>query len=109
MSSRTVSVVLQAKVDQYHAAMAAAAKGTDDVAKAAEAAGKKVDESTKGAGLAFADLSKQVGIPQKLSDVHVAEADIPDLARDAVLDACARDNPRPLHTGNAEDIYRKLL
>ena len=77
MSSRTVSVALQAKVDQYLAAMAAAAKGTDDVAKAAEAAGKKVDESTKGAGLAFADLSKQVGISvgesagaaQKLSGV----------------------------------------
>ena len=77
MSSRTVSVALQAKVDQYLAAMSAAAKGTDDVAKAAEAAGKKVDESTKGAGLAFADLSKQVGISvgesagaaQKLSGV----------------------------------------
>ena len=77
MSSRTVSVALQAKVDQYLAAMAAAAKGADDVAKAAESAGKKVDESTKGAGLAFADLSKQVGISvgesagaaQKLSGV----------------------------------------
>ena len=36
MSSRTVSVALSARVDQYIAAMAAAAKGTDDVAKAAE-------------------------------------------------------------------------
>lgn len=80
MSSRTVSVALQAKVDQYLAAMAAAAKGTDDVAKAAESAGKKVDESTKGAGLAFADLSKQVGISvgesagaaQKLSGVSAS-------------------------------------
>ena len=77
MSSRTVSVALQAKVDQYLAAMSAAAKGTDDVAQAAESAGKKVDESIKGAGLAFTDLSKQVGISvgesagaaQKLSGV----------------------------------------
>ncbi len=68
-----------------------------------------VEQANQAAIDAVRALSKQVGIPQKLSDVHVAEADIPDLARDAVLDACARDNPRPLHTGNAEDIYRKLL
>ena len=65
MSSRTVSVALQAKVDQYLAAMSAAAKSTDDVAKAAEAAGKKADESLKPKSGLTGEWEKLQGVATK--------------------------------------------
>ena len=46
MSSRTVSVALQAKVDLFLAALAAGPKGTDDGAIAGQTAGKERDGAT---------------------------------------------------------------
>ncbi|MCL2671521.1 MAG: iron-containing alcohol dehydrogenase [Clostridiales bacterium] len=50
-------------------------------------------------------LSKLVGIPERLSDVGVTREHFARMAKMAVEDACAADNPRPLHTGNAAEIY----
>lgn len=52
-------------------------------------------------------LGKLVGIPERLRDAGVSRDSFDRMAKMAVQDACAADNPRPLHTGNAAAIYEQ--
>ncbi|MDO4543912.1 MAG: iron-containing alcohol dehydrogenase family protein [Clostridia bacterium] len=54
-------------------------------------------------------LKRSIGITQNLGELGVTEETIPLLAKQAMADACMADNPRPMHTGNVEAIYRSLL
>jgi len=63
-------------------------------------------EAAIGAVRALANL---VSIPKGLAELGVTRESIPQMAALAVADATAPDNPRPLHTGNAEELYAKAF
>lgn len=67
------------------------------------------EQYTKAAINAVEALKKSVGITESLSQLGVTEQTIPLLAKQAMEDACMADNPRPMHTGNVEAIYRSAL
>jgi lactaldehyde reductase len=52
-------------------------------------------------------LSKTVGIPEKLRDIGVKEADLPKLAVAAFGDVCTGGNPRATSAEDILEIYRK--
>lgn len=55
----------------------------------------------------LADLSRQCGIPQRLRDVGIPEAELPRLARESMkVTRLLRNNPRDLTAEDAEQIYR---
>ena len=58
---------------------------------------------------AVRDLSIQIGIPQKLSDLNVKESDIPALAQAAFNDVCTPGNPRDVVVADLEALYKKAL
>jgi len=67
-------------------------------------------EKTEGFIEALADLSQRLGLPQRLRDVGITEADLPKLARDAMKQArLLVNNPRPVSEGDALAIYRAAL
>lgn len=72
-------------------------------------ANMNAEQYTRAAVNAVEALKKSIGITQNLSDLGVTEETIPLLAKQAMEDACMADNPRPMHTGNVEAIYRSLL
>lgn len=55
------------------------------------------------------DLAGAAGLALKLSDSGVDEAALPELAADAIADAAAAHNPRPLDLAGALEIYRSAL
>jgi alcohol dehydrogenase len=57
---------------------------------------------------AIADLRRRVGITQRLSDMGVAEADLPRLAGYAVQDPCLATNPREAAPEDVEHILREI-
>jgi alcohol dehydrogenase len=77
------------------------------LAQAAEAmgipAGDRSDEATAEAVVErIDDLIRQMGLPRRLRDVGVQQADIPRLAELALDSRAVRDNPRPV--SDAEQI-----
>lgn len=52
-------------------------------------------------------LSKTVGIPEKLREIGVKEADLPRLAEAAFGDVCTGGNPRTTSVADILEIYRK--
>lgn len=52
-------------------------------------------------------LSKTVGIPEKLRDIGVKEADLPKLAVAAFGDVCTGGNPRATSVADILEIYRR--
>ena len=52
-------------------------------------------------------LSKSIGIPQKLSEVKVLEADISMLAEKAINDICTGGNPRETSKEDIENIFKE--
>ena len=52
-------------------------------------------------------LSKTVGIPEKLRDIGVKEADLPKLAVAAFGDVCTGGNPRTTSVADILEIYRR--
>jgi alcohol dehydrogenase len=51
-------------------------------------------------------LARAAGLPRRLADVGVAEAELPELAAEAALQWTGRFNPRPFDGQAAQDLYR---
>lgn len=66
-----------------------------------------VDEYRKAAVDAVAQLSKDVGIPEK--NDKVKEEDLDRLAQDAFDDACRPGNPRDTSVEELKELYRKIM
>ena len=58
---------------------------------------------------AVSKLSKDVGIPTKLSELGVKAEDIDFLAASALADACTPGNPRDVTKEEIAEIYRSIL
>lgn len=67
--------------------------------------------ATAEAGLArLTELSRACGVPQRLRDVHVPEADLPRLAREAFkIQRLLKNNPREVTESDALAIYRNAF
>ena len=66
-------------------------------------------EAAEAACTAIEDLSKLVGIPQHLSELGITEADITDLAEQAITDVCTPGNPREVTKEDIIALYHKIL
>jgi lactaldehyde reductase len=55
---------------------------------------------------AVKQLSKDVGIPEKLHEIGVKEEDLPALAQSAFDDVCTGGNPRPCTVESILEIYK---
>lgn len=58
---------------------------------------------------AIRQLSKEVGIPEKLSDLGVKDPDIELLADNAMKDACAPSNPYEPSKEEVMELFRKII
>ena len=58
---------------------------------------------------AVRQLGRDVGIPQKVSDLGVKEADIDFLADSAMADACTPGNPKDPTKEDVVALYRSML
>ncbi len=54
-------------------------------------------------------LSVEVGIPQRLSELGITEADIPALSESAFADVCTPGNPREVSVEIIAELYRAVL
>ncbi|HGF7971260.1 TPA: lactaldehyde reductase [Enterococcus faecium] len=54
-------------------------------------------------------LSKAVGIPATISELGVKEADIPEIAEDALRDVCTPGNPRETTVEEIIALYQSLM
>jgi len=68
-----------------------------------------IAEARKAAVAAVETLSKDVGIPARLSEVGVKAEDIPALAEAAFADVCTGGNPRDTSIPDIEALYRSIL
>ena len=64
------------------------------------------DEYRKAAINAVRQLSKDVGIPEKLHNIGVQEKDLVSLSQDALKDVCTGGNPRNCTAEDILEIYR---
>lgn len=71
--------------------------------------GMSVDEAAEAACEAIEALSKEVGIPQHLTDLGITEEDIPALADQAITDVCTPGNPREVTRDDIVALYHKVL
>ena len=78
-------------------ARAMGVKGVDDMSQ---------DEYRKAAINAVRQLSKDVGIPEKLHTISVQEKDLLSLSQDALNDVCTGGNPRDCTAEDILEIYR---
>ena len=78
-------------------ARAMGVKGVDDMSQ---------DEYRKAAINAVRQLSKDVGIPEKLHTIGVQEKDLLSLSQDALNDVCTGGNPRDCTAEDILEIYR---
>ena len=97
-------------VMEYNAESAAAPKYRD-IARAmgVDTAGMSVEEGVAAAVKAVRDLSLSIGIPQRLHEIGVKEADIPALSVAAFNDVCTGGNPRATSVAEIEALYRKAF
>ena len=79
-------------------AKAMGVKGVDDMSQA---------EYRKAAIDAVKQLSKDVGIPEKLDKIKEEDLDV--LAADAFADACRPGNPRDTNVEELKELYRKIM
>ena len=89
----------------------AAAERLRDVAEdlGVETGGLSDAEAAQKAVEAVRALSREVGIPERLSQVGVTAEMIPELSRKAMEDGCHRTNPRPCTAGDMAELYRRAL
>jgi len=104
------NAVLLPYVLDYNAA--ACAPRFREIARAMGVAG--VDALSDSAAVAVAigsvrALSKRVGIPEKLREIGVKEADLPKLAVAAFGDVCTGGNPRTTSVADILEIYKKAF
>jgi alcohol dehydrogenase len=55
------------------------------------------------------DLTGRMGLPQRLSEVGVPEAGLPDLVEGAMGDGCSLTNARELEPEHFEELYKQAL
>ncbi len=80
-----------------------------DIAKAMGVEGTESmsqEEYRKAAVDAVKQLSKDVGIPEKLHEIGVKEEDLQALAESAFADVCTGGNPRPCTVESILEIYK---
>ena len=82
-----------------------------DIAKAmgVDVKGMSQEEYRKAAVDAVRQLSKDVGIPEKLHEIGVKEEDLQALAEAAMADVCTGGNPRPCTVESILEIYKKAF
>ena len=71
--------------------------------------GMTAEQAADAAIQAVVSLSKDIGIPQKLSEIGIKEADLPQLSEDAFIDPCTGGNPRKTSVAEILEIYKKAL
>jgi len=71
--------------------------------------GMTVDEAAEAACQAIEALSREVGIPQHLSELGIFEKDIPALAEQAINDVCTPGNPRDVTKEDIIELYKQIL
>ena len=54
-------------------------------------------------------MSAELGIPQHLSELGITEADIPELAEQAIADVCTPGNPREVTKQDIINMYKEIL
>lgn len=60
------------------------------------------------AARAVRELSRDIGIPQTLEQIHIPESAIPEMAEGAIkVERPMQNNPRPMAVRDIEEIYRK--
>ncbi|HCJ41242.1 lactaldehyde reductase [uncultured Ruminococcus sp.] len=74
-----------------------------------DTAGMSQEEYRAAAVNAVKQLSKDVGIPEKLHEIGVKEEDLPALAEAAMADVCTGGNPRPCTVESILDLYKKAF
>ncbi|MBQ9542960.1 MAG: lactaldehyde reductase [Ruminococcus sp.] len=74
-----------------------------------DTAGMSQEEYRAAAVNAVKQLSKDVGIPEKLHEIGVKEEDLPALAEVAMADVCTGGNPRPCTVESILEIYKKAF
>jgi len=67
-----------------------------------------VEQARLAAVNAVKELCKDVGIPPRLRDVGVKEADIPALAQAAFDDVCTGGNPRQTSVADIKQLYKAI-
>lgn len=83
-----------------------------DIAKAMGVEGTEsmsVEEYRSAAVEAVAKLSKDVGIPAKLSDVGVKEKELDFLSESAFADVCTGGNPRDTSVTEIKELYKSMM
>lgn len=93
-------------VMEYNSHSPAAAKYID-IARAmgVDTTGLTEEEGVRAAIDAVTDLSRSIGIPQKLREIGVKREDIPALSVAAFQDVCTGGNPRPTSPEEIEELY----
>lgn len=71
--------------------------------------GMDEDAYRKAAVDAVRQLSKDVGIPEKLHEIGVKEEDLQALSESAFADVCTGGNPRPCTVESILEIYKKAF
>ena len=72
-----------------------------------QAEGMSDDDAAEAAAVAVSDFLASLGMPARLRDLDVPQADIPALATAALSDFFLRSNPRPVeHVQELEDLLR---
>ena len=67
------------------------------------------EQAAQAAVDAVKQLSVNVGIPQHLTDLGIAEADLPRLSEAAFADVCTPGNPREVSVEEILELYKKVL
>ncbi len=68
--------------------------------------GTSDEEAVNKVADAVADLSRRLGIPQTLREIDIPENMIPELANQAINDACTPGNPRKVTVDDIINIYK---
>lgn len=91
--------------------MSAAEKKYGDIARAmgVDIKGMSVHDAAQAAIDAVKALSKAIGIPQRLHEIGITEAQLPQLAADALIDPCTGGNPKDVTVEAILEIYKKAL
>ncbi|WP_413377904.1 iron-containing alcohol dehydrogenase [Paenibacillus taichungensis] len=71
--------------------------------------GKRDEECSEYVIEAIRQLSKEVGIPEKLSELGVRDPDVELLADNAMKDACAPGNPYQPSRDEVMELFRKII
>ncbi|MEC0127407.1 iron-containing alcohol dehydrogenase [Paenibacillus pabuli] len=71
--------------------------------------GKRDEECSEYVIEAIRQLSKEVGIPEKLSELGVKDPDVELLADNAMKDACAPGNPYQPSKDEVMELFRKII